>query len=655
MRLLMRIGMALVVAVVLLVGALLLLPGEKLAQLAATQIEAQTGRKVTFAGRVGYTLWPTLGVKADRVALSNAPWAGPEPMLTAERLTIGVAAADLLRGNVRVTELSAVLPQLNLSTRDDGTGNWVLDPADATQGGGAGEEGTSAPSGNMESLPVSIEALNLTGASLRYAPHGETPVELKQIDLALQWPDPTGTVVADITLRPAGAPVQVEAEIGTFEAFLAGQVASVGATVTADETFLRFDGRADIRGAATGRLTGKSTDLARSLTVLGAGDGIEIPAVKTWIVGSDMTYTTDGRLALRDLALEADSNKLRGAADLVLGNVPKVTARLNGGNLDLSALLPSGEDDAPAGAVAGTSTDPVSQGWSSTPMDFGWLAAMNASISLDVQGIETGSVALGPSKLDLALDNSRAVLKFLPATLFDGQVQGQLVVNNRNGLSVGGKLKFRDIHLEQALGQTMGYDRLNGEALGELEYLGVGNSMAAIMSSLSGKGWLEVGKGFFTGFDLEQLMRSGTGNGGSTVFDQLTASYAMESGNITNKDLLLTLRGLRVDGEGRIGLGAQDLDYLFTPSIQRGDGSTRLSIPVTVTGPWSDPKIRPDLKRALEPEIDVVEDEAKERLREKLTEELDTEIAPEQDINEAIRDRIEKEAKDQLLRLLGGD
>ncbi|ATG44116.1 putative protein involved in outer membrane biogenesis [Phaeobacter piscinae] len=650
MKLIIRVVIALVVAVVLLLGALLVLPGEKLAQLAASQIEKQTGRTVTFGGRVGYTLWPTLGVKADRVALSNADWAGPEPMLTAERLTIGIAAADLIGGKVRVTELSAVLPQLNLSTRADGTGNWVLGPVDEGQTGAA-----PAAEGRMESLPVSIEALNLTGASLRYAPHGETPIELTQVDLALQWPETNGTVLADITLRPAGAPVQIVAEIGTFEAFLAGHVASVGASVTADETELRFDGRANITGAATGRLTGKSSDLARSLAVLGGAEGVETPAVKTWLIGSDLTYTTDGRLALRDLTLEADANRLRGAADVVLGDVPKVTARLSGDQLDLSALLPAGDADLPAAAAAGAGDDPVSDGWSREPMDFGWLAALNTEIALDVQAVETGSVRLGPSKLDLSLDNSRAVLKFQPATVFDGQLQGQLVVNNRNGLSVGGKLSFQDIRLEQALGQTMGYDRLNGEALGELEYLGVGNSVAEIMSSLSGKGWLEVGKGFFTGFDLEQLMRSGSGNGGSTVFDQLTASYTMEGGNLLNKDLLLTLRGLRAEGEGRIGLGAQDLDYLFTPSLQRGDGSTRLSIPVAITGPWSDPKIRPDLKRALEPEIDAVEQQAKDRLREKLSEELDTEIAPEQDINEAIRDRIEKEAKDQLLRLLGGD
>ena len=44
-------------------------------------------------------------------------------------------------------------------------------------------------------------------------------------------------------------------------------------------------------------------------------------------------------------------------------------------------------------------------------------------------------------------------------------------------------------------------------------------------------------------------------------------------------------------------------------------------------------------------------------VRQKLAEELnlETEVTPEQDINDVLKERIEQEARDQLLRLLGGD
>lgn len=646
MRLILRILTALVITAAVLVTVLILLPGEKVAALAAGQIEAQTGRKLTFHGKVRFTLWPVLGVKSDRVTLSNADWAGANPMLTAERLSIGISASDLMQGQVRVTEVSAVLPHLNLSERADGLGNWVLGKPDSAT---AAEV---VPAQNQAAvLPVSIEKLTLTGASLRYSPQGGNVVEMSNVDMVLRWPDPSGTVNMDVTLRPVGKPVQIKAEVGTFADFLAGEVASVGASVEAKGGFLRFDGRADLQGAATGRVTAKTSDTAEFLSVLGQS-GTHMPKGlgQALTIGADATYTPDGRLALRDMELNLDGNALEGALDVALTEVPQFAVQLTAQELNIPGLgATTGE------AATGTDANNAVSGWSKEPIDATALGSANGTAVLSFDSLAAGGYQLGASRISLSLDRSRAVIKLQPATIFGGRVEGQVVANNRKGLSVGGKLAYNGIRLEQALGQMGGYDRLNGEALGELEYLASGNSLDAIMRSLSGKGWVEVGKGFFSGFDLEGLMRSGQGNGGSTVFDQLTGSYTLTKGNLQNEDLLVTLKRIRVDGAGRIGLGAQDLDYLFTPTLSGVNSGAGLSIPVAVTGPWADPKIRPDLKGALQPEIDAVEQEVKDRALQKLSEELEVEIAPEQDLNEVIRDRIEQEAKDQLLRLLQGN
>lgn len=637
MKLIIRVVMALVLTVVLLAGLVLLLPGEKVARLAADQLEAQTGRQLGLGGKVSFTFWPTLGVKADAVTLSNADWAGPEPMLRAERVTIGVAAADLLQGNVRVTEVSAILPHLNLATNAEGVGNWVFGS------GGAAEAGTG--SAGSAGQPLRIEAVELTGASVRYTAHGEEPVEMKNADLSLLWPEPDGTVNAKFTLRPAGEPVEIDAEIGTFAAFLAGEVSSVGATVTAPGGKGRFDGHAGINGEASGRLTFGAEDALQT----GLALGVFLPdaLAQKAVLGADVTYTADGRLSMRDLAVELGKNKLTGAADVEFAGRPQITAQLQGGALDFAGLGGAGGPDS-RGAAA--------DGWPKQRIDASALGLADAGVDLTFDSLDTGSVKLGPSQLNLSLKRERAVVKFLPASMFGGQVQGQVVANNRDGLSVGGNLTFTGIRLERALGETAGYSRLNGEALGGLEFLGSGNSVDAIMRSLSGKGWLEAGKGFFTGFDLEQLMRSG-GNGGSTVFDQLTASYTIEGGNLRNQDLLVLLKGFRADGKGRIGLGARDIDYLFTPQLVRAGSDQVLTIPVRITGPWEDPHIRPDLSQALQTRVDEVEQSAKDRVRQKISEELNLtpETDPEQDLNDLLKQRIEQEARDQLLKLLGGN
>ena len=645
MRLLIRTVIAIVVALVLVVGGLLLLPGEKIAGIAADQVEAQTGRKLSFDGKVKISLWPVLGVKTGPVELSNADWAGADapPMLRASGLSIGVAAAELLTGEIRVKEITVNAPVLHLSTREDGQGNWVF---------GEEEVQTAAPSGEgTGALPLAVERIRLRDASLTYAAFGAVPFEQNGVDLELRWPDPAGVAELDLTLRPAGGAVEIEAEIGRFSQFLAGEVASVGATLRTGDNRARFDGRASIAGDVAGRVT---ADLKRTGEVMQAA-GLEDPGLpqgmgQAVILGTDLTYTTDGRLALRDLDLQMDQNRLTGAADVVLGAVPQVTAQLQAGDLDFSSLAAGGAADGQAGSSQA--------GWPKDPIDASALGLMNGSIDLSVQSLDTGGVKLGPSKLNLTIDRARGVLAMSPMSVFGGSVTGQLVANNRNGLSVGGKLNASDIQLRQALGQLADIDTISGTTLAQIEFLGVGNDMDTIMRSLSGKGWFEIGKGFFTGFDLEALMRSGNGNGGSTVFDSLTASFTMKGGNLDNQDLLLLLKSVRAEGKGRIGLGAQDLDYLFTPQVSDSSGQG-LRIPVRIKGSWWDPSIRPDLGEALEADIEAKKDElearAKAKAKEKLEAELETTITDGQDVEEVIKDRLEQKAKDGLLKLLGGD
>ncbi|MBE1284222.1 MAG: AsmA family protein [Rhodobacteraceae bacterium] len=644
MRLLFRVAVALIVALALLLGALLVLPGDKIADLAADQVEAQTGRALEIGGPVKFSLWPVLGVRADDVSFANANWVGTEapPMLQAERVSIGLDAAALIRGDVRVKEIRAVAPALHLATRADGQGNWVFGEVANTQAVGAGTSGTSAG--------YIIEKLVLERASLTYAAFGAAPIVQSGLDLELLWPEPDGTADLSWILRPAGEPVEVVAEIGSFKSFLEGQVASVGATLRAGGGRARFDGRASIAGDASGRFTLEAVDTGKVLNALGLEDpGLSPGLGKSIVLGTDATFTTDGRLALRDLTVKLDQNELTGDADVVLSAVPQVTARLEAGDLDVSGLTEA------SGAAA--TSEASSSGWSKDPIDVSALALFNGSIGVKLKSLDTGSVKLGMSDLNLSVDRARAVLGISQAAIFGGQVSGQLVANNRNGLSVGGKLNANNIDLNQALGQLADIHSMNGEALTQLEFLGVGNDMDTIMRSLSGKGWFEVGKGFFTGFDLEELMRSGQGNGGSTVFDSLTASYVLRNGNLLNEDLLMLIKGLRIEGEGRIGLGAQDLDYTFLP--QATHNGQALRIPVKVTGPWVDPSIRPDLSQILEAEIELKKDEveaqAKEFAREKLEAEFDTQIDPEADLEEVLKDELEKKAKDSLFKLLGVD
>ena len=265
----------------------------------------------------------------------------------------------------------------------------------------------------------------------------------------------------------------------------------------------------------------------------------------------------------------------------------------------------------------------------------------------------------GASDLTLGLDRSRAVLEMHPATLFSGQLNGQVVANNRNGLSVGGDLKASGINLNQALSTLADVDRLSGTASGAFQFLGVGQSEDQIMRSLSGKGNVDVGSGVISGFDLDRLMGRGTGSGGTTVFDSLTASFSIDKGVLTNSDLLMSLKNFRADGEGKVNLGARTLDYLFTPTALRANAGQGISVPVRIHGPWSSPSITPDLTKVIEAaaegKVKELEDDAKQKVLDKVGNELDTTITDSDQIEDALKKKLEDEAKKGLLKLFGGD
>jgi AsmA protein len=179
-----------------------------------------------------------------------------------------------------------------------------------------------------------------------------------------------------------------------------------------------------------------------------------------------------------------------------------------------------------------------------------------------------------------------------------------------------------------------------------VDLLGAGNSVHAIMNSLSGKGGISTGGGTIKGIDLDSLMRQGLATGGTTVFDSLTATFDMDKGNLYNKDLLLKLPVISATGEGRVGLGARGIDYLFTPKTGGAEVEGGIVIPVRISGPWSDPKIRPDMEKAIDLNLKEEKDAAKKKVEDKVIEKLG--LQPEAD--QSLEDATKKKLEDEVLK-----
>ncbi len=622
----------LAVLVLVLAAGLALLPADRLGKIVSDQLTEQTGRDVRL-GETRVTLWPVLGVEVAGLHIANAGWAGPDPLFSAERASIGVDPLALLRGQVAVRSIEAAGPELRLSRAASGAVNWA-----------PGAKGASERPGDPGLALVGLDRVRISRGLFVFDDAGERTV-FADTDLTLDWPDRSGPMVLSARLRPGAAPVAVEARISTPLTLLEGRGAvPVTASLTTEGGAIGFDGLAGVAPEAQGRVTLDLQDTARAARALGQ-IGLDLPdGFGRRVTGAlQLTLTRDGRIAIRDGALSLDDNAVQVAADIVPGPRPRVNAQIEAEALDLSGL------------VAGQETDQAAEGWSKVPIDASGLGAFDGEVALVTGALTVGDLRFGAVRSVMVLDDRRAVFDLRELRGYDGVMTGQFVANNRGGLSVRADIAFAGVELGALLRDAMGIGRISGKADGSIRLLGSGQNMHTLVATLDGDGALRAGPGRLTGIDLAAAL-TGQAGGGTTIFDQATGSFTITRGRLQSDDLLLELGRVRALGRGRVELAPRALDYLITvedPAARDGRG---LAVPVRLKGPWSDIQMRLDageaIDRNLSEERDALRGRVQDRVNQAVEDRLGVTVTEGESVEDALRKRLESEAVDGLRNLL---
>jgi AsmA protein len=311
-------------------------------------------------------------------------------------------------------------------------------------------------------------------------------------------------------------------------------------------------------------------------------------------------------------------------------------------------------------------------GWPEDVIDVSALAAMDAEIAFGAPSIDMGVLTLGPTRALITVERARAVIDIREMQAYEGRISGDFVVNGRGGLSVGGRLALAGLQTQPLFTDLAGWDRLVSTGDVELEFLGVGDSIAAIMASLEGQGALELGKGELRGLDIAGMLRTldpgFVGEGQKTIFDGLAGTFAITEGVLSNTDLKLVAPYVTASGTGELDLGERRLNYRLRPTaLAAEDGTGGVMVPLLITGTWAEPRFRLDLESIarekmeaeakaaaarLEEEAKAAEAAAKSELEQRLREELGVEVAPEQSLGDAAKDAATKALEDQAVKAL---
>jgi AsmA protein len=671
MRWIVRVGIALAVVVVLAFGLLATVPSERIAQAVSGQFEAMTGRKLEVLGEIKPRLWPSLGVTTGPVSIENAEWAeSDQPLFRAEGLSIDVNLGALLGGEVKILGLTADRPEINLERAADGRENWVFAAGAAGEDGGAGAVPPPATG-------FTLDKGSIIGGRLQFTDQqsGRT-VALDEVNATLSIPDFSGPFTLTATALSGGQEVALDLGGEVFSAFAMGRVVPVKASLSAGGTRIGFEGRGGYAPlAAEGALVADLSDLPALGALIGSKLDRPSPGLghDRLTVGGQLTLDGTGAAFLRGVEIVADTNQIKGDLDLAPGEArSRLKAQLTAGPIVIG-IGPEG--DMGGGEAGGMQAD----GWPDGAIDVSALGAMDAEIALAAPSVDLGVLKLGQTRVLITVDRARAVTEIREMQAYGGQISGDFVVNGRGGLSVGGRLTFAGLQTQPLFTDLAGWDRLVSTGDFGVEFLGVGNSVAAIMQSLKGQGDLELGKGELRGLDIAGMLQTldpgYVGEGQKTIFDGLAGTFTIADGALTNSDLKLVAPYLTASGSGEIGLGERTLDYRLRPTaLAAADGTGGVMVPLLITGPWAKPRFRLDLEsiarekmeaeakavaERLEAEARAAEAAAKAELEQRLKEELGVEVAPDESLGDAAergaREALEDEARQALDEILGGN
>ncbi len=169
-------------------------------------------------------------------------------------------------------------------------------------------------------------------------------------------------------------------------------------------------------------------------------------------------------------------------------------------------------------------------------------------------------------------------------------------------------LKVRGVQVEPVLKALANTDMFAGVMQMDAQLNGIGLLPEAALGHMKGTGNVLLRDGMIKGFDIAGILRNITTPGQQsgprqTDFSQLSGSFKVKRGIVSNNDLFVASPLFRLTGYGQVNLIARNMDYHVKPRLVgslEGQGDTEaarkgLVIPLRIEGPLGAPRVKVEM------------------------------------------------------------
>lgn len=643
-------------------------------------VSERTGRTLELSGDLELSVFPWLGFKIGGAELGNAPGYSQRPLAALDSAEARVKLMPLLKKEVVVDRVVLKGLTLSLERRADGRTNWDdlggrdADKDDGRPGHGAGGGAAALGIGGVviqDAMVVWDDAQAGVSHTLK-----DIDIEIGAIapgrpfgfDVAVSFattaPAREGrlTLSGEAALDIAAKRYEVSGLIAQLKATGAVPGGALDAALSADVEVDLGQGTAKLEAmslkaygvALTGSLAGTGVSTAPKfkgdLTLeafspreLMAKLGIPAPQTANaerlkHVSGKMNVDGSDKRIALERLTLKLDDSTLDGRVEIADLARQALRFDVSLDALDVDSYLPppaaEGSGKAPAGGGgAGEQAPPSVEG----------LRGLDVAGRLRVGSLKMSG--LQARAIDVGVKVAGGRLELTPkADLYEGKLDSRMSLDARPKtplLAVGGAVS--DVRIGLLLRDLTGKpERLTGRARVGFDLAGAGLNAALLKPSLKGQVTLQALDGAIKGVNVARYLREAqaklTGKPvpeenepNQTDFSDLNATLKLGDGVVSNDDLALRSPLLRVGGDGTADLVREKIDYRIRASLvgtltgQGGkslDEVKRVTVPVKVSGSFSEPKYALDVEAlaadAAKGKVEAAREKFEDRIKEKV-------------------------------------
>ncbi|MDH3761141.1 MAG: AsmA family protein [Gammaproteobacteria bacterium] len=578
-------------------------------------VREQTGRELQFHGDVDLTIYPALGMKLGAMSLSNAEGFGAQPMIKVKQVSISVDMASLITLAPQIDKLVMRDLELNLITNKVGVTNWD----DLLQS-------TTAPTGETTDAAPTGKADADAGFEIEGAFAG---LDLENIKLL--WLD-----------EQAGSKFEIlDLDLGT------GRI----------EPNKPFTMTVHLDASASGDLD----------IVFDFKSRVEYLIDKQQLTFSEMElalneFAIGGRLQLSDFAKPT----------------PTLRFDLTSENLDVDALLGTPPPSAQPAAGTESSQQTAVEGSEDVKIELPvkLLRELDIDGKLGITRMKAQNLHMQDVAVVVKAQNGLIGLEPLTLSMYGGTVETAVVIDVKFSTpKYGVDESVQAVQVGDLLKDFSGEESVSGSLNAEANLTTSGEWLSELKKNSNGSLQLAFLDGALNGFNIRHSIDSAKAKLRGkeplpreelkTDFSSLTMSGVIKKGVFSSADLDLQAPLLRVGGRGSADLNTETVDYLVEAKLvgtvegQQGEAADELAglnIPVSIKGPFAEPKIDVLLdemmkarataeKERLKSEIEAQKDEIRQQLE---AEKKALEAAKKK---QEIKDKAKKKLEDKLNKL----